>query len=784
MAEFSILSSLEHPSVARALDLGTVTSASAKIATGSLFVTTEFLPGQALDRAFAEVDAAQRVQWLLAGLEQLASALCAVHGGGLIHSDIKPEHILVVRGDGGPRFVLIDFDLSAAPQTSGPGRGTPLFASPEALLGDLDQRSDLYSLGMSFYTAVAGKNPFVADTTAESIRAVMQSDMPSLASQAPWLPTPVAEVIERLVGAEAGKRPSSAAVLIDEVHRIREALGFGGKKPFQHYAQVGAIPLVGRQEALAAIETALHLDESGTSVIAVHGPPGSGRSRLVDTAVRRHQIRAASGKCPALAIRRTTVEELVGGLGVDVDASEDGGNERLIDGILAALRKRNPNQPNQLIVIDSPSDSRCHRFARALAAEPIAGTLLLYTCDQTPSPGSVKRVALDQLSAANIGEVIAAVTGQPASTEEVESVATASGGIAQLVVEGARALARGEEDLPANLNGLLSRSVERLGLLQQDMLDTLAVAGRALDIGAVAFALDADPTQVFRKALDLRNRGWLSVDGARMSMPSASRRECLVQRLSVERLRRLHGVALDLALQDGADLDAAGHRLLATPGAEAVDGALDAARTLRAQGALERALAMCSEAAAIAAGPARSQAATLLAELHLAHGDYDQVDAVVTTALRTRNKDLRRRARLTLCAAQQRPSRRFSKSIQEMQRRPPDTGGSWSPWAVTRRLQDVPPRAQRQRAARMQSPGSKRWASPTSTWASSTRPSPPSQGHSSRPVTTAACGRAPSLSSAWCPTLAAEWPRPPTTTKRRQPWPGMRPRSMPPWSTE
>jgi hypothetical protein len=241
--EAEVSANLDHPHIVTIYEVSQIE--------GVYLIAMQFLAGRTLSQLL-EAEGPLPVSRVQAIIEQLVSALDYAHARGFVHRDIKPSNIMVA-DDG--RATLTDFGLVKAGEgtqltASGMVFGTPEYMSPEQAEGKvLDAQSDIYSLGVVLYEMLAGRAPFVADTTP----AVMYKHVhepPPLEELPSDLPQGVVAVVEKALAKKGEDRFASAGEMAAALQRaVSGAVAEEVKAPSPVMAPLPETPTLVRPEA-------------------------------------------------------------------------------------------------------------------------------------------------------------------------------------------------------------------------------------------------------------------------------------------------------------------------------------------------------------------------------------------------------------------------------------------------------------------------------------------------------------------------------------------------------
>jgi hypothetical protein len=304
--EFHILMQLRHPHVIAVHDYGVS-------AEGAPFYTMELLDGGDL-RERAPISWRETCRLVF----DVCSALALLHSRRLLHRDISPRNIRCTL-DGQAK--LIDFGAMVQMSTGGAEVvGTPAFTAPETLQRlALDARTDLYSLGVTLYYALTTRLPYSARTFSDLLLAWGGKPVRPSAF-VPDIPPALDDLVLSLIAVEPALRPHSA---FDVMQQLAACAGLHAAESVDVSRAYLATPtLVGREAALARLQEMLRDSRlQRVSGVMIEGPPGAGRSRLLDACALEAQTRGfavlratATGAREPFAVARSLASHLLDSL--------------------------------------------------------------------------------------------------------------------------------------------------------------------------------------------------------------------------------------------------------------------------------------------------------------------------------------------------------------------------------------------------------------------------------------------------------------------------------------
>jgi Tol biopolymer transport system component len=226
--EARVLASLNHPNV--------VTIHSVERFDGQLFLTMELVPGQPLSRLIPPTGLP--LDKLLAIALPVTEAMSAAHAGGILHRDLKPANIMVTPQG---TVKVLDFGLAkslepraeatvtlSALTEAGHVVGTVAYMSPEQAEGKtVDQRSDVFSLGVILYEMATGVRPFTGDTPLATLTSILRDTPVPASARNPSVPNELGRIIRRALAKDPERRQQTVKDLRNDLDELRQDVSSG-----------------------------------------------------------------------------------------------------------------------------------------------------------------------------------------------------------------------------------------------------------------------------------------------------------------------------------------------------------------------------------------------------------------------------------------------------------------------------------------------------------------------------------------------------------------------------
>jgi tRNA A-37 threonylcarbamoyl transferase component Bud32 len=213
--EAAIIARLNHPNIVKVYDIEELYR--------TVFIIMEYLEGYSLGYLLEHMPRRPLAQ-ILGVLLQICSGLEYAHKKGIIHQDIKPENVFI-QPDGQAR--IVDFGLATpAGSMDMDLPGTIFYMAPEQIQGEpVDERTDIYSLGITAYEMVTGKRPFPEDDLGKLMDYHIREDAPDPRLLVPDLPDELANFILRSTRKNPEERPRTVTEGVEQLRPLTEKLG-------------------------------------------------------------------------------------------------------------------------------------------------------------------------------------------------------------------------------------------------------------------------------------------------------------------------------------------------------------------------------------------------------------------------------------------------------------------------------------------------------------------------------------------------------------------------------
>lgn len=276
--EFEILSSLSHPNVETVMEFGTVETGPEN-ELGNLFFTSEYISGSPINEYLRD----QEADWkqVVEAIVPVCRALHFLHSSDLIHFDVKPVNILK-----GERIILIDFGLAGENKLDDDIfiQGSIPYVAPEMIRRDnVDERVDLYSLGVTMYELLTGSLPFNGQNVRQLLQRHLEAPPPEPRKINEDMPVSLQNLVLDLLNKEPDRRVSDPQSVIERLRTIT-GQSFEKETPETSKGYIQSPEFVGRDQEFDILKHHWKEADKNDSSFAlwITGEAGIGKTRLVN----------------------------------------------------------------------------------------------------------------------------------------------------------------------------------------------------------------------------------------------------------------------------------------------------------------------------------------------------------------------------------------------------------------------------------------------------------------------------------------------------------------------
>ena len=347
LREARLSARLQHPNIITVYDVGSHE--------GQPFIAMEFIAGETLAQIIGR-GAPLPLARVISLAQQICQGLGYAHRHGIVHRDIKPANLMVSRESG--VLKVLDFGVAGRVETEGVQTllmGTPNYMSPEQIVGQaIDQRSDIFSVGLVLYELMSCRQAFTADSQQNVFLKVLNEQPPPLTAIVQGIDPAMPAIINRALEKHADARYPDLDAMRSDLSRVAQRIEIGEAARIASHRKAQRSGARRRPPDAAADDSRIHDVLASAERDAYEGRHAAAIRRLessglkhadITTALERYRAEAAEAARAASeadAAEARALTELIRGQVSGVRAAIAAGRWSEAAGLIAALEARLP----------------------------------------------------------------------------------------------------------------------------------------------------------------------------------------------------------------------------------------------------------------------------------------------------------------------------------------------------------------------------------------------------------------------------------------------------------